>query len=47
MLSFFMLGQGFVLDNFLRPIELSFRVFNLVLRFHVISPWMHPLICRR
>jgi hypothetical protein len=37
-----MLGYGFVLDNVLRPIELSLRVFNLVLRLHVISHRMHP-----
>ena len=41
---FLMLRQSFILDNFLRLIELSFRVFNLVLRFHVIIHWMLPLI---
>jgi len=29
----------------LRLIELSFRIFNLVLRFHAIRHWMPPLIC--
>jgi hypothetical protein len=35
-----MLGQSIILDNLLRLIELSFRVFNFVLRFHAVSHWM-------